>query len=78
MKDTGWLVADDGYDYVRQIGPVFLRVQFRWGGCEWEVYRAVASPRRWHRFGINHRTVALAKRAAMRVAKRWLREEAAE
>ena len=76
MSETPWIAAGDGCHHVRQVGPVFLHVRFGWGGHDWEANRATA--RDWRRFGVCHRTLKSAKAAAMRVARRWIQEEAAD
>jgi len=71
MSDTGWVVAGDGYRYLRRVGNMFLDVRFTWQGCGWEALRVC--PDDYHRFG-RGRTLRLAKAAAMRVARRWNEE----
>jgi len=57
--------------YLRLHHGVFLHLEHTWQGVAWEAWRACG--RQVHRFG-TCRTVALAKAAAMRVARQWAEE----
>ena len=62
--------------YLRLHRGVFLNLRRTWQGIAWDAWRACGRGK-VHRCG-TCRTVALAKAAAMRVARQWSMEEQAD